>query len=269
MKIKTICLSALLLLSGTLYGQEAVSRETVDYDKIHHSTVIFTFGQSNSANYGQLRHPHKAQHDVYNYYKGKLYKAQDPLLGATGKLGSVWGYVGDQLIDKKITESVTIIPIGVGGVTVGAWCKGGSCYERLVKTLDELVAANIKIDCICWHQGESDNIFNTSTETYIQRFLTIREEFRKRGITAPFIVAVASYHPHCLEEDNGCSEDIRKAQLTLAKKYEDIFQGPDTDKLNMLYQRADGIHFSEKGQPMHAELWVKAIKKVLKKKGNH
>ena len=47
----------------------------------------------------------------------------------------------------------------------------------------------------------------------------------------------------------------------LAKKYDDIFEGPDTDKLNKAFQRGDGVHFSEKGQETHAAGWLKAIKK--------
>ena len=46
----------------------------------------------------------------------------------------------------------------------------------------------------------------------------------------------------------------------MAKRYDDIFVGPDTDKLDQLYQRADGVHFSHMGQRMHADMWIKAIK---------
>ena len=263
MKIKFIGLSLLFLLSTSMYGQQK-QREEVDFSKIHNSTVLFTFGQSNSANHGQPQYPYTAQHEVYNYHNGKLYKAQDPLLGATGNGASVWGIVGDKMIERGMTDAVTIVPIGVGGVNIASWCKGGGCYNTLIKTLDELKAHNVKIDCICWHQGETDNIQNTPTETYMQRFLSIREVFRSRGIAAPIIVAVASYHPWCLDEDHGKSDDIRNAQKQLSKEYKDIFRGPDTDKLDKLYQRADGIHFSHVGQQQHADMWVKAIKKALK-----
>ena len=146
-------------------------------------------------------------------------------------------------------------------------CKGGPYYKLLVKTVDDLVAQEVKIDAICWHQGESDNIMNTPKETYIAQFLTIREVFRSRGITAPIIVAVASYHPYFLDEDKGCSKEIRSAQKELAKQYDDILEGPDTDKLNKLYQRADGIHFSKLGQREHADMWVKVIKRALRSRG--
>ena len=254
------------LFAASLYAQKTAGSERteVPFEKIKSSKVLFTFGQSNSANYGQPQYLYTAKHDVFNYYQGKLYKAQDPLLGATGKGASVWGILGDKLIEANVADAVTIIPIGIGGVTVGSWAKGGANHALLEKTLDELVAKGIHIDCICWHQGESDNIKNTPTEKYMQDFLTIREAFRERGIDAPIVVAVASYHQWCLDEDYGRSDDIRNAQKRLAKEYKDIYQGPDTDKLDKCYQRADGIHFSHVGQRQHAALWLKSIRKLLK-----
>lgn len=257
----------LLLVAMNVCAQSSKQNPRVEIplEQIKNSTVLFTFGQSNSANYGQKQYLYTAKHDVYNYFDGKLYKAQDPLLGATGTGASVWGILGDKLIEHNLAKAVTIVPIGIGGVTVGSWAEGGNNHAKLVKTLDELLAKGIHIDCICWHQGESDNIQNTTTEQYMERFLTIRKAFRERGIDAPIVVAVASYHQWCLEEDKGCSDDIRNAQKRLAKEYKDIYSGPDTDKLNMLYQRADGIHFSYLGQREHAALWVKALRKLLKK----
>ena len=93
-------------------------------------------------------------------------------------------------------------------------------------------------------------------------FENIREAFRSRGINAPIVVAVASYHPYCLEEDKGCSREIREAQMQLAKKYKDIYLGPDIDKLDKAYQRADGVHFSSLGQQEHADGWLKALKNI-------
>ena len=259
-----------ILLLITLLGHLATlraqvsDRKEIEMDRIKNSVVLFTFGQSNSANYGQGgKYLYTPRHEVYNYFNQKLYMAQDPLLGATGKGGSVWGITGDLLIEKKKAQAVTIIPIGIGGVKISEWAKGGVHHQLLEKTLDDIVRLGIQIDCICWHQGESDNIANTTSAQYMEKFLEIREAFRKRGIQAPFVVAVASYHPLCLEEDHGCSKEIRDAQKELARKYKDIHQGPDTDKLNKVYQRADGIHFSQVGQRQHAEMWAKILARIL------
>ena len=222
--------------------------------------VLFTFGQSNSANHGQgLYKPHNK---VLNYFEGRTYPSQDPLIGATGEGGSVWNILADKMIDAKMASSVTLIPIGVGGVEISAWAEGGFLNGKLIETIEQMKKQGIEPDYILWHQGESDNIANTSTEDYIRMFENIREAFRSRGINAPIVVAVASYHPNCLEEDKGCSREIREAQMQLAKKYKDIYLGPDTDKLDKAYQRADGVHFSSLGQQEHADGWLKALKNI-------
>ena len=238
----------------------AVNYKALPDSNIKDSKVIFTFGQSNSANHGQGHY--FPTHNVMNYFDGKIYPSQDPLIGATGEGGSVWNIVADKMIEEKIAKSVTIIPIGVGGVEISAWAKGGFLHEKLISTVEQIKEKGIKPDYILWHQGESDNIAGTSTEEYIARFETIREVFRSRGIKAPIVIAIASYHPNLVEKDKGFNENIRKAQKQLAEKYDDIFIGPDTDNLDKVYQRADGIHFSTVGQKEHAEGWIEAIKKV-------
>lgn len=258
--------------SGTFRGEAGVLVRAIEqlrswaenYQKVpleeaRKGIVIFTFGQSNSANHGWGNYTPK--HKVYNYFKGKLYLSVDPLIGATGNGGSVWNRLADKLIEDGYTRQVTIIPIGVGGVEISAWAQGGYLHNRLIETVEQLKAQHIIPNCILWHQGESDNISNTSEENYIYMFETIRDVFRSRGIDSPIGVAIASYHPYCVNENKGNDPAIRNAQKKLAKKYDDIFEGPDTDKLNKAFQRGDGVHFSEKGQEIHAEGWLKAIKK--------
>ena len=258
--------------SGTFRGEAGVLVRAIEqlrswaenYQKVpleeaRKGMIIFTFGQSNSANHGWGNYTPK--HKVYNYFKGKLYLSVDPLIGATGNGGSVWNRLADKLIEDGCTRQVTIIPIGVGGVEISAWAQGGYLHNRLIETVEQLKAQHIIPNCILWHQGESDNISNTSEENYIYMFETIRDVFRSRGIDSPIGVAIASYHPYCVNENKGNDPAIRNAQKKLAKKYDDIFEGPDTDKLNKAFQRGDGVHFSEKGQEIHAEGWLKAIKK--------
>ena len=252
--------AGVLFTAMNMLKEWAENQQVQSLDQAKGSMVLFTFGQSNSANHGQgLYQPAKT---VYNYYDGKLYRAADPLIGATGEGGSVWTRLGDKLIEAGMTEKVTIIPIGVGGVRIGAWAKGGELHELLIRTVEQMKKDQIEPDYILWHQGETDNILNTPKADYIRMFETIREVFRSRGIKAPIVIAQASYHPNCLEEDNGNSAEIRAAQKALADQYPDIYLGPDTDQLNQLWQRADGIHFSTKGQDLHAAMWLESLKQV-------
>lgn len=251
--------AGVLVKAIELLREWAENYHSVAVEEARKGMVIFTFGQSNSANHGWGNYTPKNK--VYNYFEGKLYPSADPLIGATGQGGSVWNRLADKLIEDGCTGQVTIIPIGVGGVEIAAWAKGGYLHDRLVETVDKMKELGIMPDCILWHQGESDNISNTSKEDYISMFETIRDVFRSRGVDSPIGVATASYHPYCIGEDEGNDADIREAQAELAKKYDDIFAGPDTDKLNKAFHRADGVHFSEKGQEEHAEGWFRAIKK--------
>ena len=258
--------------SGTFRGEAGVlftaiemlrawaEQDTVPMAKADDSLVLFTFGQSNSANHGQGHYQPK--HPQYNYFEGKLYPAAEPLIGATGEGGSVWTRLGDKLVEAGMAKQVTLVPIGVGGVRIAAWAKGGELYDKLVGTVEQMKRDNLTPDYILWHQGETDNILNTPTDEYIRLFESIRDVFRSRGIEAPIVIAQASYHPHCLDEANGKDEAIRSAQQQLADKYDDIYLGPDTDTLDKAWQRADGIHFSTIGLEQHAALWLDALEAV-------
>ena len=61
--------------------------------------VFVTYGQSNSVNSSQVGY--EPSEDVYMFLDGKTYIYHDPALGGTGDNGSVWGRVGDQLIQNN------------------------------------------------------------------------------------------------------------------------------------------------------------------------
>jgi hypothetical protein len=51
---------------------KTADREAVPFEKIHDSVVLFTFGQSNSANLGQRSRLYTCQHEVYNYFNDTI-----------------------------------------------------------------------------------------------------------------------------------------------------------------------------------------------------
>lgn len=254
--------AGVLVTAMRMLKEWAANYESVTLDETKNTTVLFTFGQSNSANYGQGHFYPKST--VYNYFNGHVCKAQDPLIGATGYGAGPWTRLGEKMNESGFSKGVTIVPIGIGSSSVANWAKGGKYHALLLETIEKTLKDGIHIDYILWHQGENDNVHGTSKEMYKKRFLEIREAFRSRGINAPIVVALATYHPKADLEKGGVSQTIREAQKELASEYEDIYAGPDTDKLNMTYHRADGVHFSTFGQNLHAEGWLKAIRKIKK-----
>ena len=78
--------------------------------------VFVTYGQSNSVN--QSERGYEVSEDVYMFIDGKTYRYRDPALGGTGGQGSVWGRVGDQLIQNNFASSVVFVNTGWSGASI-------------------------------------------------------------------------------------------------------------------------------------------------------
>lgn len=244
-------------------AQQTDSLEEVSLSELKsdaHTVIALTFGQSNAANRGQKRYTchNKA---VLVYHEGKLYRAKDPLPGATGPGGSVWSVLGDMLIDSGLAKKVVIIPIAIGNTAIDCWTQG-ECYDKLQKTLRQLDAAKIVLTHVFWHQGESDNLKNTSGEAYKDNLGVLLKTVREHRQTAAFYISLASYHNEAVTKPLGVDTTIRAAQKQFIKENNGVRQGPDTDGLIYAIHRYDGVHFSEYGMKQFALLWLKAIKEA-------
>jgi carbohydrate esterase-like sialic acid-specific acetylesterase len=222
------------------------------------TTVILTFGQSNAANTGEERYAaHGAVH-VFNIFDMRFYRAIDPLPGASHDGGSVWGRLGDKLIDAGVASSVLIVPIAVGATYIRDWGPGGYYHRRLLFALHRLKSAGIKIDMLCWHQGEADaNHTGMSAAEYSRYFRSMLRAVREKGVDAPVYVALATLceeAPHPFQN----AAEIRRGQKNAVSIRDRILPGPDTDLIGIEHRR-DGCHFSASGQELAAQAWFKAI----------
>jgi hypothetical protein len=236
-----------------LVGDDLVRREEVPIHaaKSGRVMVALAFGQSNSANHGGGRLACEGK--VFNFYLGKLYRARDPLLGATGHGGSVWTRLGDMLIRGGLYDFVVFAPIGVGSSTVQRWAPGGDLHLKLLYTLRDLRAQGIPATHLLWHQGESDRA--TEPEWYARRFLRMVESIRRVEPGVPIYVSVAT------KTADGVSLPIEDAQRGLIDASKGIVAGPDTDTLDDSWRNAvDHTHFSEQGLQKCAELWLEALR---------
>ena len=210
------------------------------------TAVILTFGQSNAANEGAGAYMPRQRVHVFNIFDMNYYVAADPLPGASGFGGSVWGRLGDRLIEAGAYSSVLFVPIAFGASYIKDWAPGGHCHRRLQFALRRLPRAGVKVDMLCWHQGEADaNHTNMPAHEYKMRFLKMVRVIRGAGVQAPIYVAVTSLceagaHPY----DN--REQIRLAQKQIVSVGDGLLPGPDTDYIDGEH-RQDGCHFSESG----------------------
>jgi hypothetical protein len=215
--------------------------------------VALTFGQAGSSNAGET--PKKANGKVFNFYNGKIYLAEDPLLGASGDGGSVWTRLGDQLIERALYDTVIFAPIGVGGSAIANWQPGSDLHDKLLQTIRKIQQSGLTITHLLWHQGESDALRHTDKEEYQTMFRTMLANIRNEGVTAPIYVAISS-SARCKKIKSDSA--IRQAQEQLVDNSNGIFSGPDTDILG-LADRFDGCHFSDQGLEKMSTLWFEAL----------
>jgi len=213
------------------------------------NAVLLTFGQSNSANFGETRYTATENVLNFNIHDGKCYRSADPLFGADGDGGSVWGRLGDQLVETGAFDRVLIVPFGIGGTALREWTVGGRLHPRVQFTAQQLQRAGIVPTHVLWHQGEHDARDGTSTGDYISMFAALVKSLHDYGIDAPVFAAVAS-----LCDDLG-SDAIRSAQRALPTQIAGVYPGPDTDSLSDMHDRFDYCHFSARGLHSHAALW--------------
>jgi len=231
-----------------------VTDEIVDSERV---IVFMTFGQSNAANYGEGQY--SVRNEVYNYYKGNLYAAAEPLLGPDGKGASVWTRVADLVIDSGLYDRAIIVPCGIGQTSVKCW-SSGECADKINDILDNLNHDGIKLTHIFWCQGETDNVNGTTALEYGNELETVIGHFRSRGIDAPFFVSLTSYFPFNNQNPLGISQQVLHGQLSVLDSANRVLKGPNVDALNLAYYRYDAVHFSEKGLDKLAMDWYQVIR---------
>lgn len=220
--------------------------------------VFLCFGQSNAANHGRGRYKPKRGVFCFNPMDSGFYTASDPLPGATGNDGSVWGRFGDVLVQNAFSAPVIITTIAFGGSYVADWSPGGRLNRRLIFAIQRMLRNKLQISALLWWQGEAEaNLSDMKRETYKSKFLTIVRQVRDAGIGSPFFVARSTLCANAAHPYDNRSE-IRSAQAELVDTSLGIFAGPDTDRIG-LDGRFDGCHLNEVGLQSAARLWADAI----------
>ncbi|HOD14591.1 MAG TPA: sialate O-acetylesterase [Spirochaetota bacterium] len=219
--------------------------------------VALALGQSNTGNHGETLH--RSLRPVINLYRGRCYRAEDPLLGPTGDRGSVWTRLGDLLIGAGLYDRVIIIPIGVGSTAIADWVPGGYLHRRVTNAIEEARRAGLAITHVFWIQGGSEKRSNGDAavrERYKKDFRSLVRSLRDRGVTAPAYVAIGTIGM------DGFKPDIARAQRELVDPAAGILAGPDTDSLHAVEEnRWEVVHFSPLGLDRCARAWLDIIRK--------
>jgi hypothetical protein len=221
------------------------------------TAVIATLGQSNAANYALKQYSPK--HDVrnFNLYDGHCYKAEDPLLGASGTLGNFATPLADMLIERGLYSRVIVAPIAMGGSMVEQWAEEGVFNRRILVLIRRLFDAGLTPTLILWHQGEGNSGAGDSHgRQYRKNLLEVIATFRRYAVSAPFFVALAT---KCGAYPRLNGDNIREGQATTVNPLDNVFLGPDTDTLGDEYRDPDHCHFNAAGVLRHAAMWADVL----------
>jgi hypothetical protein len=217
--------------------------------------VILAMGQSNAASHGQSRS--KAGPDCFAFHDGQLYVGADPWAGGSGYGGSVWSRLGRGIIDSQLSEYVIVACVAKGSTSVREWTPGAHCFSNAQRAIQSLQEKNLNVDCVIWHQGESDVIANSDVRSSYQSHLTnMIQGIRGCGVNAPVLV--------CLVSTFGTANapEIRQAQLAVCQGQGNVFIGADTDDLRSDC-RSDGVHFNDTGFSRFADRLFQSMTQVL------
>jgi len=223
-------------------------------DKVGVGDVFVTAGQSNSANFGQVRQA--AKDDRIVYFDGKSFvPAKDPIPGGFGGGGTPWALLGD-LLAKELNVPICFRSSTLTYTPVSEWLPTGmhNQYATLVERLKQFGPHGAR--AVLWHQGESDSLARTSAEQYCAQLTQVIQSVRKEiGYDVDWFVAQASFHPGCGKPQQ---EPVAAGQKLIWKS-KVAFPGPVTDDLLGKEYRSDGVHFTERGLQTHAQRWFEAI----------
>ncbi|HMF76097.1 MAG TPA: sialate O-acetylesterase [Bryobacteraceae bacterium] len=183
---------------------------------------------------------------------GRIYRANSPLLGTTGKGGNWLPRLGDRIIQQRWADRVILEPISFGGSAVNEW--NYSFESRLVDIAKaRLDDVGLVADAIWWQQGPINTYRHTSKEDYARDLAAVISHFRRVGFTCPIFICQESYIPKGITWP-----PVRAAQAAAVNHDAGIWAGADTDILDHT-MRFDDQHLNAAGEEKMAEIALEAL----------
>lgn len=227
------------------------SLQEVEIDISNKTGIYLTYGQSNAVNHGQIGYDVK--NEVYQFLDNAAYIYEDPSLGGTGNGGSVWGMLGDKLIERGVHNKVIFSNNGWQGKSIEE-LKKPPYFTYLTENYQQLKTKYGRVDAILFHQGEINHKSKRGNENYYSDFKDFLRNLKDQGIELPIYLSRASI---CNTESDSALINI---QNRIIEDFDFVFKGPNTDLLSeKKYRLPDYCHFSMLGYEEFSDMWVELL----------
>lgn len=205
----------------------------------------------------------------------KLYQHKEPMFGGSffsaGETHgvqywprawvSLWGAVGDLLIERDYFDRVIWANYSSGGSTVIAFQPGGAFglhTPTIFNVLRKLGYGGNQVSAVLGMIGESDSGGGTTTENYKIRARAHARAVRSYGFTGPWFVPKETFRQVNGNPADSVTARIQQAQMELWGT-DGFVQGPDFDSLGFDYRDLNGTHQNALGMTTMAGMWADYI----------
>lgn len=208
--------------------------------------VIVTGGQSNAANALADPLPADPQSQAVMVEGGRCWQMRDPVLGATGRMGSLWTGLGTAL-HRATGRPVVFVNGAVGGVQLGDWLDDRSgYYRRLAARIAGARRAGLAPDLVLWVQGETDAAVLLPPQAFVDQLQALAGRFDADGSVGKAVPWVIYRSTRCMHRRNN-GPAIDRAVASLAARSPRFVLGPDASSLGEGMRR-DQCHFNGRGR---------------------
>lgn len=260
----------------------------VTVERVGIGEVFIVAGQSNAQGVHQFApNPSNDRVNCVNYqYPGNGFPNDPPVpvftqldnspgftISPRGTGSWCWGQLGDLLV-KRLNVPVMFFNGAFSGTPIQNWRQsapeGGTAYSVYngqpypprqpyinLKLALQFYANVLGVRAVLWHQGEADNLLNTSTNQYVSDLQFVINQTRQDySRNMSWVVARATYGDNI----GGVDPAIIAAQDIVINSTGNVFAGPNTDGIQVPRKRPplfdiDAIHFDFDGLVEVANAW--------------
>lgn len=230
--------------------------------------VMLANGQSNAAQYFDSIYTPIHPNNQFQFLgiDGTLRQFKEKVFGAAAPplVGSLWGKLGDDLIDNGLCVNVVWLLTAIGGTSIEQWSSLGVYGQNIVTHIRRMNDLGISITASTLMQGETNTALGTSQAVYFAQASDMIKMTRNAGFSGPWYIATETYVKVGGIPLTSAAVQAAQAQLVSASTVSDVRKaGPYLDDLGDPYRfdlSGDYTHFNGGlGRDTVSQRWIDAF----------